>query len=142
MFFRFLLAQISRIYLRIIFTLGKLPYRFFVSHVYHVFELIYRLAFLNKKKYCLVLFSRRKNGMGLIVDIRCYIQQEFSFLTLRGLHNLVNHGYLCVNITCKTIWKVGLLKTLHLFTSPPNPSFCLQILSLVFLSSLASEKSE
>ena len=80
--------------------------------------------------------------MGLIVDIRCYIQQEFSFLTLRGLRNLVNHGDLCVNITCKTIWKVGLLKTLHSFTSPRDPSFCLQILSLVFLSSLASEKSE
>ena len=82
------------------------------------------------------------NGMSLMVDLRCYSQQRFSFLTLRDLHNLVIHGYLCVNITRKTICKVGLFKTLHLFTSPPDPSFCLQILSLVLLSSLPSEKLE
>ena len=130
MFFRFLLAQISRIYLRIILTLGKLPYKFSGTHVYHIYELIYSKSVqcFRIKKYCLVLFSRKKNGMSLILDIRCYSQEEFSFLTLRDLHNLVIHGHLCVNITCKI--------TPHLFTSTPDPSFCQQILSLVFLSSL------
>ena len=115
-FFRHSITQTPGIYLRTTQTFGGLPYKFQISHVYTIFELIYN------KKVLSSLYLRNEGICWLVIHVT----------VIRSLH--FNSHTICT-IKYGAISNGRFVGNSPVFTYNPY-FFCLQMFTLVFLSSL------